>query len=96
MKKKLVLLAERRQRLVLQAAKQRIVLAQTIAPLRSSIALAETGLAAVRYVKKHPVLMLGGTTLIALLRPTRFGQWLQRGLAVFEIARNLRTWFSQH
>lgn len=95
MKKKLVLLAERRQRLVLQAAEQRIVLAQTIAPLRSTIALAEAGLATVRYVKKHPVLMLGGTTLIALLRPTRLGLWLQRGWAVLDIARNLRTWFSQ-
>ena len=95
MNKKLALLAERRQHLVLQAAEQRIELAQNIAPLQHSIAFAETGLAAVQYVKKHPILMLGSTTLFALLRATRLGSWLQSGWVVFEIARNLGGWFKQ-
>jgi hypothetical protein len=92
MNKKLAQLQERRQKLVTQAAEQRIELAQNFAPLHQSIAMAETALAAVRYVKKHPILMLGGTSLIALLRPTRLGKWLQRGWVAFEIARNLSTW----
>ena len=95
MNKKLALLTERRQRLILQAAEQRIELAQKIAPLHQSIVFAETGLAAVQYVKKHPILMLGGTTLFALLRATRLGSWLQSGWVVFEIARNLGGWFKQ-
>lgn len=95
MNKKLALLAERRQQLILQAAEQRAELAQNFAPLHSSIALAETGLAAFSYIKKHPVLMLGGTTLIALLRPTRLGKWLQRGWVAFEIARHLQSYFKK-
>lgn len=95
MNKKLARLAERRQQLILQAAEQRIALTQNLAPLRKSIALADTGIAAVKYVKQHPVLMVGGATLLGLLRPTRLGKWLQRGLVVFEIARNLRGWLSK-
>lgn len=95
MNKKLARLAERRQQLIVQAAEQRIALTQHIAPLRKSIALADTGIAAVKYVKQHPVLMVGGATLLGLLRPTRLGKWLQRGLVVFEIARNLRGWLSK-
>lgn len=94
MNKKLAQLQERRQKLVIEAAEQRIELTQNFAPLHHSLAMAETALAAVRYVKKHPVLMLFGTTLIALLRPTRLGKWLQRGWVAFEIARNLRTWLN--
>ncbi len=92
MNKKLARLAERRQQLILQAAEQRIALTQNIAPLRKSIALADTGIAAVNYVKQHPILMVGGAALIALLRPTRLGKWLRRGFVVLEIARNLRGW----
>ncbi|MGZ8262289.1 MAG: YqjK family protein, partial [Methylotenera sp.] len=54
MNKKLTRLSERRQQLVAQAAAQRTVLAQNIGPLRSPLALADKGLAAVRYVKQRP------------------------------------------
>lgn len=89
MKKKLALLAERRKQLVEQAAEQRIALAQNVEPFRTSIALVDTGMAAVKYVKQHPVLMVGGAVLFGLLRPTRLGKWLQSGWLVLEIARKL-------
>ncbi len=94
MNKKLALLIERRQQLILQAAEQRIVLAQDIQPLRSSIALADIAIVAVRYVKRHPILMLGGASLLGMLKPTRWGKWLHRGWIVLEITHKLRGWLS--
>jgi hypothetical protein len=95
MTKKLARLAERRKQLIEQAAEQRITLAQNIKPFHSAIALADTGMAAVRYVKQHPVLMVGGAMLLGLLRPTRFGKWLQSGWVVLEIARKLSGWLNK-
>lgn len=89
MKKKLALLAERRKQLIAHAAEQRITLAQDIEPFRTSIALVDTGMAAVRYVKQHPVLMIGGAILFGLLRPTRLGKWMKSGWVALEIARKL-------
>lgn len=89
MNKKLALLAERRKQLIAQSAEQRITLAQDIEPFRTSIALVDTGMTAVRYVKQHPVLMVGGVILLGLLRPTRLGKWLQSGWVALEIARKL-------
>lgn len=94
MNKKLALLIERRQQLILQATEQRIVLAQDIQPLRSSIALADIAIVAVRYVKQHPILMLGGASLLGMLKPTHWGKWLHRGWIVLEITRKLRGWLS--
>jgi len=89
MKKKLALLDERRKQLIEQAAEQRIELAQNFEPFRTSIALIDTGMVAVKYVKQHPVLMVGGAALLGLLRPTRLGKWLQSGWVVLDIARKL-------
>ena len=89
MKKKLALLDERRKQLIEQAAEQRIELAQNFEPFRTSIALIDTGMVAVKYVKQHPVLMVGGAVLLGLLRSTRLGKWLQSGWVVLDIARKL-------
>jgi hypothetical protein len=89
MKKKLAHLAERRKQLIEQTAEQRIELAQNFEPFRTSIALIDTGMVAVKYVKQHPVLMVGGAVLLGLLRSTRLGKWLQSGWMVLDIARKL-------
>lgn len=92
MNNKLTRLSERRQQLVAQAAAQRTALAQNIDPLRSPLALADKGLAAVRYVKQRPVLMIGAVALLGtLLRPLHVGKWLQGGLAAFQVVRNIRS-----
>jgi len=88
---KLTQLAERRKRLVAQAEAQRALLTTNLAPWRERLRLADRGIAAVRYVRSHPALVLGVALLIAALRPRRAGTWLQRGLLAWQIGRRLRS-----
>jgi hypothetical protein len=88
--RKLARLAERRSLLVAQAAVQRTALELNLAPWRARLALADKGIAAVHYVRRHPALMLGAALLVAALRPRRVGTWLQRGWLMWEIGRRLR------
>lgn len=83
-------LAERRRELVAQSAAQRAALAQAMEPWRPRLALADQGVAALRYVVRRPLLILGGAFLLALLRPRRAGKWLQRGWLVWRARRGLR------
>jgi len=62
--------SERRQRLIAQAAAQRTALARDIVPWRIPLALADQGLAALRYLKRHPVVwLIGGVVMFSVLRP---------------------------
>lgn len=90
MNRKLTHLAERRSQLVARAAAQRTALAHDLAPWRARLALADRGIAALRYVKRHPALMVGAALLLAALRPRRVGTWLQRGWVAWQIGRRLR------
>jgi hypothetical protein len=87
---KLARLAERRRLLVARVAAQRVILAQDIEPWRARLALADRGVAAFQYVRRHPALMLGGALLLAMFRPRRAGKWLQRGWLVWQFGRGLR------
>lgn len=90
MNDKLIRLAERRDRLVAQAAAQRISLAQNIEPWRQPLARADQGLAALRYIRSHPAWIVGGAVLLAVLRPGRIGKWLGRGWVTWQMVRKLR------
>jgi len=90
MNDKLMQLAERREDLVAQAAAQRMVLAQNIEPWRTPLALADQGLAVLRFIKSHPAWIAGGGALFAALRPGRVGKWLRRGWLTWQIMRKLR------
>jgi len=90
MNRKLARLAERRGLLVAQAAVQRTALELNLAPWRARLALADKGVAAVHYVRRHPALMLGAALLVAALRPRRVGTWLQRGWIIWAVGRRLR------
>jgi CHAD domain-containing protein len=90
MSEKLHRLAERRERLVAQAAAQRMALAQSIEPWRIPLAVADQGLAALRFLKRHPAWIVGGGILIAALRPVRVVKWLRRGWVAWQILHNLR------
>ena len=89
MNRKLTRLAERRSLLIAQAAAQRIALAHNLAPWRARLALADQGVAAVRYVRSHPALILVPVLLFAAVRPRRLGTWLQRGWLAWQIRRRL-------
>lgn len=90
MNKTLIRLADRRERLVEQAAAQRVQLAQGIEPWRVPLARADQGLAALRYIKRHPAWMVGGGILLATLRLGRIRKWLQRGWVAWQVVHKLR------
>jgi len=90
MNKKLIRLAERRSLLVKQAAAQRTALTYHLEPWHARLALADRGVAAFRYIGRHPALMVGAALLLAALRPQRAGKWLQRGWVMWQIGRRLR------
>lgn len=90
MNEKLVRLVERRERLVAQAAAQRMALAQNIEPWRAPLARVDQGLAALRYVKRHPAWIVGGVALLAVLRPGNIGKWLGRGWVTWQMVHKLR------
>ncbi len=85
MKQKLLRIAEKRNRLVLQVAAQRSELGQQVEPWRVPLARADQGLAALRYIKTHPVPMIGGVVLLALLRPRNAGKWLGRAFVAWRV-----------
>lgn len=93
MNAKLTELAQRRAALVARAAAQRAVLAQAYAPWRGPLAIVDQGRVAVRYIKRHPALLLGVVAVVAALRPRRVAQLLERGWvawgAVLAVKRGL-------
>ncbi|MDI1308901.1 MAG: YqjK-like family protein [Methylotenera sp.] len=95
MKKKLASIVERRQLLVTQAAQQRSALAKNLQPLQSSLALADKSLNIVRYVKKHPILIMGLVSLVGLLKPMRAVTWLRRSWVAGLAIRGLRAWLTK-
>jgi hypothetical protein len=91
MNNKLIILAQRRERLILEAARQREQIAQIADSWRPPLAMADKGLAAVSFIKKHPIWMAGGSALVLkVLRPRRIGKWFQRGLLAWQLVRKLR------
>jgi len=90
MNKKLIRLAERRERLVTRAAEQRVALAQNIEPYRIPLGLADRGINALRYIKSHPEWIVGVVVLLAALRPGRAGKWLGRGWVTWRLMYTLR------
>lgn len=90
MSDKLIRLAARREQFIAQAAAQRMALAHSIEPWRVPLALADQGLAAVRFIKSHPAWLVSGAVLLAALRPGRVGKWLRRGWVTWQIVQNLR------
>lgn len=90
MNEKLAELARRRECLIAQAAQQRATLAESAQPLRGPFALADRGLAALRYLKQHPLWLVGGVAALIALRPRGAMKWLGRGWATYKVVRSLR------
>ncbi len=89
MSNKLIRLAERRERLDTQAAAQRLRLAQNIELWRTPLALADRGIAALRYTKSHRDWVVGGVVMLAALRPGRVRKWLTRGWVMWQMMYTL-------
>jgi len=93
MNKKRAHLAERRSQLVAQSAAQRTALTHNLAPWRARLALADQGVAVLRFIGRHPALLVGAALLVAAVFPRRvakMGKWLRPGWALWRIGRKLR------
>jgi hypothetical protein len=90
MSKKSDQLAQRRERLIAQAAEQRTALGRDLEPWHKPLALADQGLNALHYLKRHPVLIVGGFALLAVMRPRNMGKWLGRGWVTWRLLQRLR------
>ena len=86
MNAKLLELAERRAMLVSRAAAQRRELAQALAPWRGPLTVVDQGVAALRYLGRHPALLAGVAVGVAVLRPRRVFGWLRGGWLVWRMA----------
>jgi len=91
MSEELCTLTVRRQHLVAEATTQRLFLAQNIEIWRAPLAKVDRGLAAVRYIKNHPIWIAStGLGLLTVVGPNRAGKWFQRGFVMLQIVRKLR------
>ena len=72
MNEKLLKLAQLREHLVSEAAKQRLQLAQAVETWSEPLALAEQGLAAISFIKKDPILMAASSAVLVRLVRKRF------------------------
>lgn len=89
MNEKLTDIAERRKKLILQAATQRSILKQQIVPLRQPLAIADRGLAIIGYFKHNPLLVASTTALLSMIRPLRYSKWFNVGWMAFKLVRNV-------
>ncbi|BCB27731.1 hypothetical protein SKTS_26170 [Sulfurimicrobium lacus] len=90
MNSRLIELAERRERLVAKIAAQRGELARHVVPLKGVFAVADKGVAAVRFLQRHPGLVAGAVGLFVALRPRRALAWLGRGWSLWKLVQRLR------
>lgn len=73
-------LAKRRELLVARAEAQRLLLSESIDAWRKPLAVVNQGLYALRYVKNHPLMIVGGgAALLSILRPSGLAKWLRFG-----------------
>lgn len=91
---KLLVLAERRQKLIQRAAEQRALFARQIQPLRKPLTIADRGLEFIRYVKETPLLIMGATAFLGVIRPLRFSKWFHAGWLAVKLSRIVRRWLN--
>ncbi len=91
MNERLLRVREQRARLVERAARQREALAEDVAAFATPIALADRGLAIVRYIRARPGLMAAAAALVVVLRPRRSFAWIRSGFALWQTWRWLHS-----
>ncbi|MCK9503895.1 MAG: YqjK-like family protein [Porticoccaceae bacterium] len=91
MNNKLLVIAERRDRLVTRIATQRTLIGECMEPWRVPLARVDQGLGILRYVQRRPALVVGAGLLLLTLRPSLRGAWLGRGWLIWQMWHRLRS-----
>lgn len=86
MNTELIRITERKALLVSKIGRQRTELAQVFEPWHEPLAIVDKGLLAIRYLKCHPLLLVGLAMVSVVLRPKISGIWFQRGWMVWKMA----------
>lgn len=79
--------AQRRGKLITQAAEQRAALAQQIQDFQRPLDFANRAWAVVHYVKSHPLIVAVPFGLFAIRRSRMLLRWFSRGWLVKEVVR---------
>jgi hypothetical protein len=87
---KLDKLATRKALLITTISTQRTELAQALSPLNGPFSVAEQGLAALRFVGRHPELLAGAAIIILITRPGRILGWLRGGWLAWRVIVSLK------
>lgn len=79
-------LAAQRAALVNQAAFQRIELTESFQSISKPVKFLDQGLFAIRYLKKHPMIVAGSLALALVVRPNRWVKLLENGWLAWRLA----------
>ena len=82
-------LYQRRADLLVRSAAQRVELGEACSTWRLPLAMADRGVAAWRFVHKHPVLLAGVGTVFAMTQPRLTLKWFRRGWTLWQSYRGL-------
>lgn len=72
-------LEARRGVLIARAAEQRVMLAGAAEPWRRPLAIADRGIAVVRFFQRYPALLAAATVVLLVLKPGPSFRWGRRG-----------------
>lgn len=87
---RLVELALKKQRLQMQAATQRLQMAQHLQAFTPAFAVADSALSAGRWIKSHPQWLVGAAVVLLVARPRAAFRWLRRGFFAWRALRRAR------
>lgn len=85
MNNRIIQLAKRRTVLTAKIENQRMALAEAISPFRGAFSLADKGLHALSYLRKHPVVVAGIVSFVVATRPKRWLFMLEKGWLVWRL-----------
>ena len=85
-------IALRKERLAVRIEHQRIAVAAAWQRWEKPATLVDRGVAVVKFLKSHPLLLAAGVALVTVLRVRKLKGWLGRGLMLWRIWRSAGSW----
>lgn len=90
MSQQLLELALKKQRLQMQAATQRLQVAQHLQVFAPAFAAIDSAQAAGRWLKAHPQWLAGAAVVVLVAKPRAAFRWLRRGFFAWRTLRRAR------